>query len=74
MDNVCYVTWISVASVKAVARAHASTEHAAGMPYSLYTHKMTTDLDTHTHTHSLKNRHTLCQMRQMKSAEMTCFV
>lgn len=73
MDDVYYVTWISVASVKAAARGHASTEHAAGMPYSWCTYKMTTDSDTHACTHTLKNRHTLCQIRRMKSAEMTCF-
>lgn len=51
MDCVCCVTWISVASVKAAARAHASTEHAAGMQHSLSTHTTIAYLETHAHMH-----------------------
>lgn len=34
VHNLCAVTWISLAGVRAAVRAHASTEHAAGKPSS----------------------------------------
>lgn len=73
MDCVCCVTWISVASVKAAARAHASTEHAAGMQHSLSTHTTIAYLETHTHTCTTTHNYSslvLGQMCLMKSSEM----
>lgn len=43
VHNLCAVTWISLASVKAAVRAHASTEHAAGKPSSQCARQKTGD-------------------------------
>lgn len=51
VHNLCSVTWISLASVKAAARAHASTEHAAGKASSQCARQMTEDTWASTHVH-----------------------
>lgn len=51
VHNLCSVTWISLASVKAAARAHASTEHAAGNASSQCARQMTEDTWASTHVH-----------------------
>lgn len=51
VHNLCSVTWISLASVKAAARAHASTEHAAGKASSQCARQMTEDTWASSHVH-----------------------